>query len=383
MSEQNPASDLDGILVVSLEQAVAAPYASCKLADAGARVIKIERASGDFARFYDADVGGDASYFVWLNRGKESLTLDLKDPSDLALLKRIIAKADIFIQNLAPGSTDRLGLASADLRSSYKQLITCDISGYGSKGARKDMKAYDLLVQAETGLSLITGGENEAGRVGVSVCDIAAGMTAHQAILQALYARSKSKQGRGIEVSLFHALSDWMNVPYLQHIYGGKQIKRAGLHHVSIAPYGAYQCRSGEQILISIQNEREFAQLCADILGDEALAGDPRFATNIARVQNRPALNDIINQTFSNYQADELAEKLYQAKIAFGRLNHMADLADHPQSQFISVSTSKGTFQLLAPGAVVSGFSHEGGKVPDIGEDSLDIRAEFSASEDA
>ena len=383
MSEQNPASDLDGILVVSLEQAVAAPYASCKLADAGARVIKIERAGGDFARFYDADVGGDASYFVWLNRGKESLTLDLKDPSDLALLKRIIAKADIFIQNLAPGATDRLGLASADLRSSYKQLITCDISGYGSKGARKDMKAYDLLVQAETGLSLITGDENEAGRVGVSVCDIAAGMTAHQAILQALYARTKSKQGRGIEVSLFHALSDWMNVPYLQHIYGGKQIKRAGLHHVSIAPYGAYQCRSGEQILISIQNEREFAQLCADILGDEALANDPRFATNIARVQNRPDLNDIINQIFSNYHADELAEKLYQAKIAFGRLNHMADLADHPQSQFISVSTSKGTFQLLAPGAVVSGFSHEGGKVPDIGEDSLDIRAEFSASEDA
>ena len=383
MSEQNPASDLDGILVVSLEQAVAAPYASCKLADAGARVIKIERAGGDFARFYDADVGGDASYFVWLNRGKESLTLDLKDPSDLALLKRIIAKADIFIQNLAPGATDRLGLASADLRSSYKQLITCDISGYGSKGARKDMKAYDLLVQAETGLSLITGGENEAGRVGVSVCDIAAGMTAHQAILQALYARTKSKQCRGIEVSLFHALSDWMNVPYLQPIYGGKQIKRAGLHHVSIAPYGAYQCRSGEQILISIQNEREFAQLCADILGDEALARDPRFATNIARVQNRPALNDIINQTFSNYHADELAEKLYQAKIAFGRLNHMADLADHPQSQFISVSTSKGTFQLLAPGAVVSGFSHEGGKVPDIGEDSLDIRAEFSASEEA
>ena len=383
MSEQNPASDLDGILVVSLEQAVAAPYASCKLADAGARVIKIERAGGDFARFYDADVGGDASYFVWLNRGKESLTLDLKDPSDLALLKRIIAKADIFIQNLAPGATDRLGLASADLRSSYKQLITCDISGYGSKGARKDMKAYDLLVQAETGLSLITGGENEAGRVGVSVCDIAAGMTAHQAILQALYARTKSKQGRGIEVSLFHALSDWMNVPYLQHIYGGKQIKRAGLHHVSIAPYGAYQCRSGEQILISIQNEREFAQLCADILGDEALARDPRFATNIARVQNRPALNDIINQTFSNYHADELAEKLYLAKIAFGRLNHMADLANHPQSQFISVSTSQGTFQVLAPGAVVSGFSHEGGKVPDIGEDSLDIRAEFSASEDA
>lgn len=381
MSALDPAQDLEGILVVSLEQAVAAPYASCKLADAGARVIKIERAGGDFARFYDADVGGDASYFVWLNRGKESLTLDLKDKADLALLKRIIAKADIFIQNLAPGATDRLGLASAELRKQHNQLITCDISGYGSTGTRKDMKAYDLLVQAETGLSLITGGENEAGRVGVSVCDIAAGMTAHQAILQALYARTKSQQGRGIEVSLFHALSDWMNVPYLQHIYGQKEIKRAGLHHVSIAPYGAYHCRSGEQILISIQNEREFAQLCADILEDESIASDSRFATNIARVQNRPQLNEIINQKFAQYEADDLAAKLYEAKIAFGRLNHMADLASHPQSQFISVSTSKGTFQLLAPGAVVSGFTPQGGKVPDIGQDSLDIRAEFSASE--
>ena len=245
------------------------------------------------------------------------------------------------------------------------------------------MKAYDLLVQAETGLSLITGGENEAGRVGVSVCDIAAGMTAHQAILQALYARTKNNAGRGIEVSLFHALSDWMNVPYLQHIYGEKEIKRAGLHHVSIAPYGAYHCRSGEQILISIQNEREFAQLCADILDDENLASDPRFATNIARVQNRPQLNEIINQKFVQFEAHELADKLYQAKIAFGRLNHMADLAQHPQSQFISVSTSNGTFQLLAPGAVVSGFPPQGGKVPDIGQDSLDIRAEFSASEDS
>ena len=382
MSAQNPAHDLDGLLVVSLEQAVAAPYASCKLADAGARVIKIERAEGDFARFYDADVGGDASYFVWLNRGKESLTLDLKTPSDLALLKRIIAKADIFIQNLAPGATDRLGLASADLRKRHKQLITCDISGYGSTGSRKDMKAYDLLVQAETGLSLITGGENEAGRVGVSVCDIAAGMTAHQAILQALFARTKSHQGRGIEVSLFHALSDWMNVPYLQHIYGQKEIKRAGLHHVSIAPYGAYMCQTGEQVLISIQNEREFAQLCSDILEDEQLARDPRFATNIDRVKNRDTLNQIINQKFGQYHADDLAEKLYKSKIAFGRLNHMADLATHPQSQFISVSTSKGTFELLAPGAVISGFSPQGGTVPDIGQDSLDIRAEFSASDE-
>ncbi|MGC6517547.1 MAG: CaiB/BaiF CoA transferase family protein [Candidatus Puniceispirillaceae bacterium] len=370
--------DLDDILVVSLEQAVAAPYASCKLADAGARVIKIERKEGDFARFYDADVGGQSSYFVWLNRGKESLSLDLKQAEDLALLRRLIKKADIFIQNLAPGATERLGIASHILRQQNEKLITCDISGYGSTGDLRDMKAYDLLVQAETGLSLITGGQNEAGRVGVSVCDIAAGMTAHQALLQALYGRTKTGRGRGIEVSLFHALSDWMNVPYLQNTYGEKEIKRAGLHHISIAPYGAYHCRDQQQILISIQNEREWRRLCDEILGDSAIADDPRFESNIARVKHRQALDKIINDVFSAYQIDTLSAKLYQAKIAFGRLNHMTDLAHHKQSEFITVTTSDGAFRLLAPGAKIIGQDHQGGSVPDIGAHNKAIWDEFS-----
>ena len=370
-------TDLDGLLIVSLEQAVAAPYASCKLADAGARVIKIERPEGDFARQYDQDVGGQSSYFIWLNRGKESLSLNLKEAADLKLLTRLIAKADVFIQNLAPGATNRLGLASADLRKINSRLITCDISGYGSEGARRDMKAYDLLVQAETGLCLITGGPNEAGRVGVSVCDIAAGMCAHQAILQALYAREKTGEGRGIEVSLFHALSEWMNVPYLQHSYGGKDILRAGLNHISIAPYGAYHCKDNQQILISIQNDREWHRLCSEILHDEALARDPRFKTNILRVENRPALNQLINQEFQNYDSHSIASRLYEAKIAFGRLNHMSDLASHEQSQFVTVTTSEGRFEILAPGASITGERAVGGHVPEVGAHNETIRREF------
>ena len=370
-------TDLEGLLVVSLEQAVAAPYASCKLADAGARVIKIERPEGDFARQYDGDVAGQASYFVWLNRGKESVSLNLKDEDDLALLKQMIASCDVFIQNLAPGATNRLGIASADLRRENSRLITCDISGYGSHGTRQEMKAYDLLVQAETGLSLITGGPNEAGRVGVSVCDIAAGMTAHQAILQALYAREKTNAGRGIEVSLFHALADWMNVPYLQHVYGGKQITRAGLNHISIAPYGVYHCKDHEKILISIQNEREWHRLCSEILHNPSLADDPRFETNILRVENRVALDQQINHVFQTYDIQRLAELLYEAKIAYGRLNKMSDLASHDQAQFVTVTTSQGQFEILAPGAHVIGEQAVGGHVPEIGAHNEKIRAEF------
>ena len=230
------ASDLNGITVVTIEQAVAAPYASGKLADAGARVIKIERPEGDFARGYDADANGHSSYFVWLNRGKESVALDLKQPDDLQIFKQMLSKADVFIQNLMPGALDRLGVSMTDLRQADPRLITCDISGYGASGPFAQMKAYDFLVQAEVGLAQITGAPEEPGRVGVSICDIAAGMTAHAAILQALVARAKTGEGRAIEVSLFHALADWMNVPYLQHHYGGREIRRPGLHHPTIAP---------------------------------------------------------------------------------------------------------------------------------------------------
>ena len=378
MSAITGADDLQGLLVISLEQAVAAPYAAGRLADAGARVIKVERPEGDFARGYDQDAKGHSSYFVWLNRGKESAALNLKQAEDLQILKNMISKADIFIQNLMPGALERLGISTADLRAADPRLITCDISGYGSDGPFQQMKAYDFLVQAEVGLAEITGAPEQPGRVGVSICDIAAGMTAHQAILQALYARNRSGQGRRIEVSLFHALADWMNVPYIQSHYGGREIRRPGLHHPTIAPYGAYQCGDGRQLLLSIQNEREWQRLCGDVLGQPDLPTNPKFSTNVNRVANRTELDAILNAVFSADPIDAVAAKLHAAQIAFGRLNGMDEFAKHPQNRFVSVRTSGGEMQILAPGAVVNGMVAPLGDVPDLGANSTAIREEFS-----
>jgi crotonobetainyl-CoA:carnitine CoA-transferase CaiB-like acyl-CoA transferase len=372
--------DLEGLLVVSLEQAVAAPYAASRLADAGARVIKVERPEGDFARNYDADAHGYSSYFVWLNRGKESVALDLKQPADLEIFKTMLTKADVFIQNLMPGALDRLGVSMAALRAADPRLITCDISGYGASGPFAQMKAYDFLVQAEVGLAQITGAPEEPGRVGVSVCDIAAGMTAHAAILQALVARGRTGEGRAIEVSLFHALADWMNVPYLQHHYGGREIRRPGLHHPTIAPYGAYRCGDEKMLLISIQNEREWVRLCSDVLDQPDLPQDPKFDSNVHRVQNRAALDAIMNGVFSQYSIDKIADKLQAAQIAFGRLNDMDVFAQHPQNRFVAVRTSAGDVKLLAPGAILNGALPTLGAVPDLGEHNDAIRAEFSGN---
>ena len=370
--------DLDGLLVISLEQAVAAPYAASRLADAGARVIKVERPEGDFARGYDADANGYSSYFVWLNRGKESVALDLKQPDDLQIFNQMLSKADVFIQNLMPGALDRLGVSMADLRQDDPRLITCDISGYGASGPFAQMKAYDFLVQAEVGLAQITGAPEEPGRVGVSICDIAAGMTAHAAILQALVARAKTGEGRAIEVSLFHALADWMNVPYLQHHYGGREIRRPGLHHPTIAPYGAYRCGDDRMLLISIQNEREWLRLCSDVLDQPDLSQNPKFDSNVQRVENRTSLDAIMNGVFNQYSIDKIAEKLQAAQIAFGRLNDMDVFTQHPQNRFVSVRTSSGDVQLLSPGAIVNGILPRLGDVPDLGQHSAAIRAEFS-----
>jgi len=378
MSAITGADDLQGLLVISLEQAVAAPYAAGRLADAGARVIKVERPEGDFARGYDQDAKGHSSYFVWLNRGKESVALNLKQAEDLQILKNMISKADIFIQNLMPGALERLGISTADLRAADPRLITCDISGYGSDGPFQQMKAYDFLVQAEVGLAEITGAPEQPGRVGVSICDIAAGMTAHQAILQALYARSRTGQGRGIEVSLFHALADWMNVPYIQSHYGGREIRRPGLHHPTIAPYGAYQCGDGRQLLLSIQNEREWQRLCSDVLGQPDLPTNPKFSSNVNRVANRAELDAILNAVFGADPIDAVAAKLQAAQIAFGRLNGMDEFAKHPQNRFVSVRTSGGEMQILAPGAVVNGMVAPLGDVPDLGANSTAIREEFA-----
>ena len=378
MSAITGADDLQGLLVISLEQAVAAPYAAGRLADAGARVIKVERPEGDFARGYDQDAKGHSSYFVWLNRGKESVALNLKQAEDIQILKNMISKADIFIQNLMPGALERLGISTADLRAADPRLITCDISGYGSDGPFQQMKAYDFLVQAEVGLAEITGAPEQPGRVGVSICDIAAGMTAHQAILQALYARSRTGQGRGIEVSLFHALADWMNVPYTQSQYGGREIRRPGLHHPTIAPYGAYQCGDGRQLLLSIQNEREWQRLCSDVLGQPDLPTNPKFSSNVNRVANRAELDAILNAVFGADPIDAVAAKLQAAQIAFGRLNGMDEFAKHPQNRFVSVRTSGGEMQILAPGAVVNGMVAPLGDVPDLGANSTAIREEFA-----
>jgi len=369
--------DLEGILVVSVEQAVAAPYLSSRLADAGARVIKVERPEGDFARGYDSLVHGESAYFVWLNRGKESICLDLKQPDDAAVLAAMVAQADVFIQNLAPGVIDRLGFGPAALRAKYPRLITCSISGYGDEGPYRELKAYDLLVQAESGLSSITGNEHGSARVGVSVCDIAAGMTALQAVLQALFAREKSGAGRHIAVSLYHALSDWMNVPYLQYVYGGKTPPRAGLSHPTIAPYGAFPCGDGKAVLISIQNEREWAALCTEVLGDAALASDPRFAGNNARVANRAALDAIILAVFGSMPREQVVARLERARIAYGRVSTMEDVAQHPQNRYVTVDTPSGPVRCLAPGALIDGAPPSFGPVPALGEHSERLRAEF------
>jgi crotonobetainyl-CoA:carnitine CoA-transferase CaiB-like acyl-CoA transferase len=370
--------DLEGLLVVSVEQAVAAPYASGRLADAGARVIKVERPEGDFARRYDRYVNGQSAYFVWLNRGKQSIALDLKAADDLALLQRLIGRADVVIQNLAPGAADRLGVGPLAMRAANPGLIYCSISGYGEQGPYARQKAYDLLVQAESGLASINGTAEGPARVGVSVCDIAAGMTAFQAILQALIGRGRTGEGRAIEVSLYHAMADWMNVPYLQHRYGGHTPARAGLSHPTIAPYGAFICGDGKAVLLSIQNEREWQSLCTHVLGNAGLAVEPRFETNPERVANRMELDRLIKQAFAPFDRETVIERLDAAGIAYGRLSTLDDLEAHPQNRYLLVETPAGPVELLAPGAAVTDEDLAVGPVPGLDEHGPVIRAEFA-----
>ena len=371
---------LSGLLVVALEQAVAAPYCSSRLADAGARVIKIERPEGDFARGYDAAVNGLSSYFVWLNRGKESLVADIKDPEDARLLHAILGQADVFIQNLAPGAAARAGFGSDELRRRFPRLITVDISGYGDGNAYTDMKAYDLLVQAESGLATITGNPAGPGRVGVSVCDIACGMSAHAAVLEALIARGRSGRGATLEVSLFDGMADWMNVPLLYAEGTGRSPERVGLAHPSICPYGAFATADGALVLISIQNEREWRRFCAEFLRDPDLPLREGFGSNTARVANRPGVDALVGRAFASITRDEAAQRLRAAGTAYGFVNGVMDLARHTALRRVTVDTEAGQASVVAPPAIRDRRPPELGPVPRIGQHTDAIRREFATA---
>ncbi len=368
---------LEGMLVVSVEQAVAAPLCACRLAEAGARVIKIERPEGDFARGYDRAAHGQSSYFVWLNRGKESVVLDIKKPEDNALLARLIARADVLIQNLMPGGMARAGFDFEDLRRRYPRLVICSISGYGESGPYRDMKSYDMLIQAETGLASLTGPAEGPGRVGASVTDISAGLNAYAATLEALIARERTGSGALIRVSLFDATAEWMAVPLIHYEHTGRTPARMGLAHPSVAPYGLFTTADGKEILIAIQNEREWRRFCVEILGKEGLAQDPRFSDNNKRVEHRAEVDALVGAEFARYSRSELAERLKAAEIAFGNFNSVEDFSRHPHLRRIMVETPEGTVQLPASPAL---FEEQRGpaRVPALGEHTVAVRAEFA-----
>lgn len=354
---------LEGLRVVAVEQAVAAPFTSSRLADAGAEVIKIERPEGDFARGYDAVAAGQSSYFVWLNRGKTSVVLDLRTPEGKAELADLLEGADVLLQNLKRGALDRLGFDRDRLSRDFPKLITCAITGYGEEGPMANRKAYDLLIQAESGLCSITGGPSEPARVGLSIVDIATGATAHAAILEALIRRGITGQGAHISVSMFDVMADWLTVPLLNH-EGGKSPQRIGMAHPSIAPYGVFTTRDGHALLISVQSDREWRKLCADFLGDDALGTDPRFATNVARVTNRAETDALVARGFAARDRDDAVTALLGADVALAAVNDMSGLSAHPHLRRITVDTPNGPVSYPAPAARVLGEERDFGAVP-------------------
>ncbi|OIJ68246.1 CaiB/BaiF CoA transferase family protein [Streptomyces mangrovisoli] len=364
---------LEGVTVVSLEQAVAAPFATRQLADLGARVIKVERpGAGDFARGYDESVHGQSSYFVWLNRSKESVALDIKSPGGREVLERLLGEADVFVQNLAPGAARRLGLGAAELSRRHPSLIVCDISGYGNTGPWADRKAYDLLIQCETGVVSLTGTPEAPAKVGISIADIAAGMYAYSGILTALYERRESGVARPVEVSLFEALSEWMGSPAYYTAYSGTQPARVGAQHATIAPYGPFDAADGRTVLLAIQNEREWASFCAVFLDDAALATDDRFRKGSSRVARREELNAVVAARFAELTAADAVKLLDEAKVANARLNSVADFWDHPvlagRDRWRDVATPGGTVKALLPPATPTGLTPRMDPVPAVGE---------------
>jgi len=376
---------LEGITVVAVEQAVAAPFATRQLADLGARVIKIERpGAGDFARGYDATVNGMSSHFVWLNRSKQSLTLDLKREEAIDVLRRLLARADVFIHNLAPGAMARLGFASADVRRSHPRLIVCEVSGYGSSGPYRDKKAYDLLVQSETGVLSITGSEEEPAKVGISVADISAGMYAFSSVLAALLRREKTGEGSSLDISLFDSLAEWMSYP-VYYAYGGTPPPRSGARHATIDPYGPYTAGDGKVVYLGLQNEREWARFCADVLQRPELATDPRFSSNPNRVRHRRELDAAITGTFRGLTAEQVIERLERAQIANARMNTVQELIDHPQlaarERWRDVSSPAGAVRMLKPPFNFEGMDVPMRAIPAVGEHTDAILGELGVDD--
>jgi itaconate CoA-transferase len=375
---------LAGITVVSLEQAVAAPYASRQLADLGARVIKVERpGGGDFARNYDSSVKGLASYFVWLNRGKESVALDLKSAAGLSALTALIGHADVFVQNLAPGAAERMGLSAEALRARDPRLIVCDVSGYAPDGPLGDRRAYDLLIQCETGLLSVTGSADAPAKAGISVADIAGGMFAFSSILAALYARAQTGDGAALSVSLFESLTEWMSQPMYYAMYTGTPPPRTGTSHATIAPYGAFRTAGGGSVQLAVQNDREWRRLCDQVLGRPELADDPRFATNTARVAARAELHAEIEAALAAYPAEKALELLDAAQIANGRMNTVVDLLGHPQlaHRWAQVDSPAGPLRALPSPISLGGAAPALGAIPAVGEHTEAVLAEFGLTD--
>jgi len=376
---------LEGLTVVSIEQAVAAPFATRQLADLGARVIKVERpGAGDFARDYDETVKGMSSHFVWLNRSKESIALDLKTAAGRAAMQALVAKADVFVQNLAPGAAERLGLGAGTLRAKHPGLIHVSVSGYGMGGPYTNKKAYDLLVQCEAGLVSISGSADEPAKVGISVADIAAGMYAYTGVLTALLRKGRTGQGATVEISMLEALGEWMGFPMYYAWYGGQPPARSGASHAAIAPYGPIPCAGGEQVFLGIQNEREWAAFCDMVIGRSELATDERFVTNSLRVTHRQDLTDEIAKAFNGLSADEAIERLEEAGIANARLRDLAGLVGHEQlaarNRWREVDTPVGPIKALVPPATLDGDEPMMGPIPSPGQHTEQILAELGLS---
>jgi crotonobetainyl-CoA:carnitine CoA-transferase CaiB-like acyl-CoA transferase len=375
----NSTAVLSGLLVVSVEQAVAAPYATSRLAEAGARVIKIEKPpEGDFARHYDSVVHGESAHFVWLNQGKESAVLDFKQPADLATLRAMLRRADVFVQNLSPGALDRAGLRPEEFREVHPALITCSISGYGETGEYAAMRAYDNLVQAEAGVFAVTGNAAGPAKVGIPICDISAGLHAYLGILEALLERHRTGRGRHISISLFESVADWMSVPLLFQQYSGQVAQHTGLHHASIAPYGPYSAGDGRLVMISIQNDAEWMRFCSSVLHSPEILRHPLFSTNPDRVRNREALDEVIRRTLAPLHREEFIRRLRDAQIAFGLIRSVEELSAHPALTMTEIDTPTGPVRLPQRALPRTSLTQRK-SVPAFGAHTEAIRKEFAA----